>query len=128
LSPPTSRSTSATYASGAAPGSVATFRAPGMWLVAYSEYFRESRTTALPSARIRRSSSVLTSAVFWSGSSKVAWKMLPTWAFDTPNAAGMTATANASPAIPASPSFTGSTRSLPPIDIALVTGECPLMT
>ena len=36
-------------------------RAPGMWLIAYSMWGRASSTTALPLARIRFSSSVLTS-------------------------------------------------------------------
>ena len=57
-----------------------TFSAPGMWLTAYSMCGRLSKTTALWSARICRSSSVLTSAVFWFGSFSVAWKMLAIWA------------------------------------------------
>jgi hypothetical protein len=37
----------------------------GMWLMAYSLWGRVSSTRALRAARIRRSSAVLTSAVFW---------------------------------------------------------------
>ena len=48
-----------------------------MWLTAYSMCGRLSKTTALPSLRIWRSSSVVTSAVFWFASISVPWKMLP---------------------------------------------------
>ena len=47
------------------PGLAATLRAPGMWLTAYSGKGRASNTVALPSARMRRISSVDTSGVRW---------------------------------------------------------------
>ena len=43
------------------PGFGATLSAPGMWLMAYSMWGRASSTRALPAARIRCSSAVLTS-------------------------------------------------------------------
>jgi hypothetical protein len=50
------------------PGFGATFRARGMWLIAYSRYGRVSSTTALSFARTRFSSSVLNSVVLCFGS------------------------------------------------------------
>jgi len=72
LSPPTKRSTSAIKAAGGEPGSGAAFFAPAMWPATYSERLRESIRVALPSVNMRRTSSVLTSAVFWFGSASVA--------------------------------------------------------
>jgi hypothetical protein len=59
------------------PGLAATFRAPGIWLIANSRNGRVSRTTALLSARISLSCAVETSAVGCPDSPSVAWKMFP---------------------------------------------------
>src|SRR5215510_1127643 len=47
-----------------------------MWPATYSARLRVSSRMALPSARMRRTSAVLTSAVFWFGSPIVACKMV----------------------------------------------------
>ena len=62
FSPPRARSMSPAsdrYCDIRRPGFPMTFSAPGMWLIAYSVGGQASNTTALPSARMRRSSSVL---------------------------------------------------------------------
>src|SRR5262249_41496874 len=57
-------------------GGGATFLAPAMWPATYSERLRESSTIALPSARIRRISALLISAVLALLSPIMAWSML----------------------------------------------------
>src|SRR5712671_149731 len=47
-----------------------------MWPATYSARLRVSSRMALPSARMRRTSAVLTSAVFWFGSPIVACRMV----------------------------------------------------